>query len=188
MAYKYNDYVTYMETENKKKKEVREAAEADLVSFIALVAPHTILGHVHEETCDFWGSQSASDHQLVLLPRDHQKSRLKAYETVWQLTKDPTRRHIYLSATATLAEKQLYFMKQIFESDVHRYYWPFHIEKEVGKRDKWSAGEINLDHPLRKKESVRDSSIFTGGLTTTITGLHADQIDLDDVVGGSFVL
>ena len=38
-----------------------------------------------------------------------------------------------------------------------------------------------LDHPLRKKENVRDPSIFTGGLTTSLTGLHCDIAVLDDV-------
>ena len=39
-----------------------------------------------------------------------------------------------------------------------------------------------LDHPLRKKENVRDPSIFTGGLTTSLTGMHCDIAVLDDVV------
>jgi hypothetical protein len=42
--------------------------------------------------------------------------------------------------------------------------------------------EISLDHPKRKAESVRDPSIFTGGLTTSLTGLHCDIAVLDDVV------
>jgi phage terminase large subunit-like protein len=39
-----------------------------------------------------------------------------------------------------------------------------------------------LDHPLRRKENVRDPSVFTGGLTTSLTGLHCDIAVLDDVV------
>ena len=39
-----------------------------------------------------------------------------------------------------------------------------------------------LDHPDRKKENVRDPSVFTGGLTTSLTGMHCDIAVLDDVV------
>ena len=39
-----------------------------------------------------------------------------------------------------------------------------------------------MDHPLRKTEGVRDPSIFTAGLTTSITGLHCDVAVMDDVV------
>jgi phage terminase large subunit-like protein len=39
-----------------------------------------------------------------------------------------------------------------------------------------------LDHPLREAEKVRDPSIFTAGLTTSITGMHCDIAVLDDVV------
>jgi phage terminase large subunit-like protein len=42
--------------------------------------------------------------------------------------------------------------------------------------------EISLDHPLRKEEHIRDPSVFTGGLTTSLTGLHCDIAVLDDVV------
>jgi|TARA_R110002072_G_scaffold3166_4_gene23661 phage terminase large subunit-like protein len=39
-----------------------------------------------------------------------------------------------------------------------------------------------LDHPARKKENVRDPSVFTGGLTTSLTGMHCDIAVLDDIV------
>jgi len=58
---------------------IREAAEADLVTFIKLIAPKTVLGAVHVEVCDWWTRQERKTHQLVLLPRDHQKSRLVRY-------------------------------------------------------------------------------------------------------------
>ena len=53
---------------------------------------------------------------------------------------------------------------------------------EEGKRAKWTNTEIELDHPLRAIEGVRDPSVFTAGLTTSITGLHCDIAVLDDVV------
>ena len=118
----------------------------------------------------------------MLYPRDHMKSALVAFRVAWVLTKDPTLRVLYISATANLAQKQLGFIKQIFESDIHRRYWPEHINAEEGKRNKWTVSEIELDHPKRKEEQVRDPSIMTAGLTTGITGLHFDIAVLDDVV------
>jgi len=117
-----------------------------------------------------------------LFPRDHQKSRLVAYRVVWELTKDPTLRVLYISATANLAEKQLGFMKGLFTSDIYRRYWPDHVHPEEGKRARWAISEIAMDHPSRKRENVRDPSIFTGGLTTSLTGMHCDIAVLDDVV------
>jgi len=161
---------------------IRQAAEDSLESFIKLVAPEQVLGQCHIDVINWWAKEDAKSHQLLLFPRDHGKSRLIAYRAAWRLTKDPTLRILYISATSNLAEKQLAFIKNIFESDIHRRYWPDHINKEEGKREKWTSTEINLDHPLRKKENIRDPSIFTGGLTTSLTGLHCDIAILDDVV------
>ena len=105
-----------------------------------------------------------------------------AYRVAWELTRDPTLRVLYISATSNLAQKQLSFIKSIFTSDIHRRYWPDYVHYDEGKREKWTMTEISLDHPKRKAESVRDPSIFTGGLTTSLTGLHCDIAVLDDVV------
>lgn len=165
-----------------KKEEIRLAAEASLISFINLVHPKTLLGSLHEELCLWWEREDRKNHQLVLLPRDHQKSRMIAYRVAWTLTKHPELRVLYLSSTANLAEKQLKFIKDIFTSDIHRRYWPQHVNLEEGKREKWTNSEICFDHPKRREENIRDSSIFTGGLTTSLTGLHCDIAVLDDIV------
>lgn len=161
---------------------VREAAESDLTTFIKLVAPHRVLGSVHEEVCRWWTREDAGDHQLLLMPRDHQKSALIAYRVAWEITRNPSVTILYISATSTLAEKQLYFIKNIFESKIYRRYWPDMIKEQEGKREKWTNSEIAVDHPQRKEEGVRDSTIFTAGLTTSITGLHFEIAVLDDVV------
>lgn len=162
--------------------DIREAAEQDLVTFIKLIAPQRVLGSVHEELCRWWNREDAKTHQLTLLPRDHGKSAMIAYRVAWELTRDPTLRVLYISATSNLAQKQLSFIKSIFTSDIHRRYWPDYVHYDEGKREKWTMTEISLDHPKRKAESVRDPSIFTGGLTTSLTGLHCDIAVLDDVV------
>lgn len=162
--------------------QIRQAAEADLVTFIKLVAPEQVLGQCHEDVCNWWGRAEAKSHQLLLFPRDHGKSRLIAYRVAWELTKDPTLRILYISATANLAEKQLGFIKSILTSDTYSRYWPDHVHPEDGKRTRWTNSEIMLDHPSRKAEKVRDPSVFTGGLTTSLTGMHCDIAVLDDIV------
>ena len=162
--------------------QIREVAESSLQAFINLVAPGRLLSGCHIEVCDWWSREEALSHQLLLFPRDHMKSALVAFRVAWMLTKDPTLRILYISSTSNLAQKQLGFIKQIFESDIHRRYWPDHIVPDEGKREKWTNTEICLDHPLRKKEQVRDPSIFTGGLTTNLVGMHCDIAVLDDVV------
>ena len=163
-------------------EQIRQAAEDDLVTFIKLIAPEQVLGQCHEDVCNWWGHEDAKSHQLLLFPRDHGKSRLVAYRVAWELTKDPTLRILYISATANLAEKQLGFIKSILTSEIYSRYWPDHVHPEDGKRTRWTNSEIMLDHPLRKAEKVRDPSVFTGGLTTSLTGMHCDIAVLDDIV------
>lgn len=167
---------------NNKVQEIRQLAESDLVTFIRLVHPNRVLGAIHEELCNWWTREGAKSHQLVLLPRDHMKSALVAYRTAWEITRNPAIRILYISSTANLAEKQLKFIKDILTSDIYRRYWPEMVNEEEGKREKWTSSEISVDHPLRKSENVRDPTIFTAGLTTTVTGMHCDIAVLDDVV------
>lgn len=164
------------------KDQIRLAAESDLEAFIKLVHPQRLLGSVHKELIRWWTRQDAKSHQMTLLPRDHMKSALIAFRVAWEITKDPTIRVLYISSTANLAEKQLGFIKQILTSSIYRKYWPDMVEEDIGKREKWTNSEISIDHPLRKKEAVRDPTVFTGGLTTSLTGLHCDIAVLDDVV------
>lgn len=171
-----------MTSRSSHREAIREAAEANLETFIRLVAPYQVLGGVHQELCEWWTRQDAKSHQLVLLPRDHGKSRMVAFRVAWEITRDPTKRVLYISATSNLAEKQLSFIKSIIDSDIYRRYWPDHVHPEEGKRARWTNSEIVLDHPSRKLEGVRDPTIFTGGLTTSLTGLHCDIAVLDDIV------
>lgn len=171
-----------VKTESDVIQQIREAAENDLETFIRLIMPQQVIGSVHSELCRWWTRQDALSHQLTLLPRDHGKSRYVAFWVAWQITRDPTIRVLYISATSNLAEKQLKFIGDILTSKVYRKYWPDMVHPEVGKREKWTTTEICVDHPKRKEEAVRDPTVFTGGLTTSLTGLHCDIAVLDDVV------
>lgn len=164
------------------RDERRKLAESSLEEFIKLVHPNRLLGNIHREVINWWTSSKAKSHQLLMLPRDHMKSALIAYRVAWELTKDPTLRVLYISSTSNLAHKQLKFIKDIFTSENYRLYWPDMVNEEDAKREKWTEREISLDHPLRKKENIRDPSIFTAGMTTNIVGMHCDISVLDDVV------
>ena len=164
------------------KNAIRQAAEDDLLTFIKLVAPHRVLGQVHKDLIKWWTRDAARDHQMCLLPRDHQKSAMIAYRVAWEITRNPAVTILYISSTSGLAEKQLKFIKDILDSGVYRRYWPDMIHPDEGKREKWTNSEIMVDHPKRKAEGVRDSTVFTAGLTTQITGLHCNIAVLDDVV------
>ena len=169
-------------TQKTKQDQIREAAEADLETFIRLIAPKQVLGQVHVDLCHWWERNDRKSHQLVLLPRDHGKSRLIAFRVAHYITKHPDCRILYISATSNLAEKQLKFIKDILTSPIYTRYWPEMIHPEEGKREKWTNSEISVDHPKRKEEGIRDPTGFTGGLTTSLTGLHCDVAVYDDVV------
>lgn len=163
-------------------EEIRAAAEADLETFIRLVAPYQVLGAVHQEWCRWATSEATRNHQLTLLPRDHGKSRMIAFKVAWRITRQPDVRILYISATSNLAEKQLHFIKNILLSPIYRRYWPEMVNPNENDREKWTNSEISVDHPKRKAEAIRDPTVFTGGLTTGLTGLHCDVAVLDDVV------
>jgi phage terminase large subunit-like protein len=163
-------------------EDIRTQAEGDLLSFIKLVAPHRVIPYFQEEWIAWMQRSDRRDHQLALLPRDHAKSTIIAYRAAWEVVKDPSIRILYISSTANLAEKQLGLIKQILTSSIVRRYWPDLINPEEGKREKWTQSEISVDHPRRKLEGIRDPTVFTGGLTTSLTGMHCDIAILDDVV------
>ena len=160
--------------------EIKEAAEADLVTFARLVNPSRMYGDLHIEVMEWL--QSDENNHLLLLPRAHQKSHIMAVWAAWWITKNPETTIIYVSATATLAEAQLYAIKGILDNPIYRRYWPEMTDVEEGKRERWNISEIIVDHPKRKVEGIRDATIKAVGLTSTTTGLHSDVLVYDDVV------
>lgn len=176
--------VTGNEEYRKQVEEIKALALADLRVFAKLVNPHRVYGQIHLDLFKWWMDKADSgvDNTGVLLPRDHQKSHCAAVKAAWLITKDPTKTILYVSATSALAEKQLKAIKDILTSDIYREFWPEMVNEVEGKREIWNTTEIAVDHPDRKKEGVRDSTVFAAGLTTNITGFHATDVFLDDVV------
>ena len=163
--------------------QIRLAAEGDLEKFINLVHPGRMLGAFHSEGIAWMNRADAKSHQLVLVPRDHGKSAVFAgYRAAWEIVRNPAIRILYISATSNLSVKQLKFIKDILTSKTVQKYWPDLIHPDEGRREKWTETEIAVDHPKRKAEYIRDPTVWAAGLTTSITGMHADLIILDDVV------
>lgn len=160
---------------------IREAAESDLFTFAQLVNPQRMYGEIHKKVFR-WLMSMETPNQLLLLPRAHMKSHCIAVWCTWWVTKHPDTSILYVSATSTLAEAQLYAIKGMLDSDPYRLYWPNMTNPDEGKREKWSTSAISVDHPKRKTEGVRDPTIVTAGLTTNTTGFHADIVVPDDVV------
>ena len=110
----YIEYILNSDIDPRQKKalqrlsdkdwQIRELAETDLETFIRLVAPHNVMGAVHQEMCAWWQRQEALSHQLVLLPRDHGKSRYVAYRVCHRIILQPDIRFLYISSTSYLAE------------------------------------------------------------------------------------
>lgn len=167
---------------NDQKLAIRQQAEADLSFFCRLMNPHRVYGQLHDDMIRFLTKPDAADNQLVLIPRAHMKSHIIAMWVAWWITKHPDTSVLYVSATERLAITQLYAIKQVLESPQYQRYWPEMLARDEGKREKWSAKEIIVDHPLRKERQVRDSTCAVASVGTNTTGLHCDVLVFDDIV------
>jgi len=161
--------------------QVREAAMGDLFFFAQLVNPLRVYGDIHRDVFK-WLQSDQEGNQLLLLPRAHMKSHAIAVWCAWWITKYPETTILYMSATAELAEKQLYDIKNMLTSDIYTRYFPNMVNPEEGRREKWAVAKIAVDHPKRRMEGIRDWTVATAGLTTNTTGWHAEVIVADDVV------
>jgi len=164
------------------KEDIRKAAEEDLWTFAKLVNHNYCYGDIHEKVFRWFSSPDAGIRQLLLLPRGHLKSHCIATWVAWQITKKPWISIVYLSAGDDLTKGQVYAIQNMISSDIYRRYWPDMTKPEEGRRERWSAYEIIVDHPARKARGVRDSTLIGKTVKSNFTGLHADIIVFDDVV------
>lgn len=172
-----------------KAKEIRNRARDDLNFFATLVNPGYMYGSIHreiyrwlEEYTLFGMSKSFTSNKLIMLPRAHLKSHMVATWCAWMIVRHPEITMLYVSATAELAETQLFAIQNILDSKVFRQFFPEYINPAEGLRERWSQRKISIDHPERRKQGIRDATISTAGLTTNTTGWHADIVVADDLV------
>ena len=170
-------------------KQIRETAKEDLFFFARLVNPGYMYGEVHKEVFKWMQSYSLygsgmknTSNKLIMLPRAHLKSHMVATWVAWIITRHPEVTILYVSATAELAETQLFAIQNILASSTYQRYYPEYINPQEGKREKWSMRKFSIDHPKRREEGIRDATVATAGLTTNTTGWHADIIVPDDLV------
>jgi phage terminase large subunit-like protein len=170
-------------------KQIRATALQDLYFFARLVNPGYVYGDIHKtmykwmEEYSLFGQGSTSvTNKLIMLPRGHLKSHMVATWAAWVITRHPEVSILYVSATAGLAIKQLYAIKNILTCSHYSRYFPEYVNPQEGKREKWSQDSISIDHPRRSQEGIRDATISTAGLTTNTTGWHADILIPDDLV------
>lgn len=174
----------------KEAKAIRERAKNELYFFAQLVNKGYCYGRIHKEIFEWLedyvlyngDAEDSSNNKLIMLPRAHLKSHIVATAVAWLITRHPEITTLYLSATSELAQTQLYAIQNILCSAEYQRYFPEYINPQEGKREKWSATKISIDHPKRALEAVRDATVSTAGLTTNTTGWHADLIVCDDIV------
>ena len=164
------------------KQQVRAILETDLWEFAKYINPHYCYGDIHEEVFRWLSKHDAPEHQLLLEPRAHLKSHCIAVWCVWQITRDPTSTIVYLSAGEDLAAVQVAAIKHMITCDKYRAIWPNMINREEGKRDKWTAWGFNVDHPKRKEMGIRDITIIVKTVKSNATGLHCSHLVFDDIV------
>lgn len=162
----------------------------DLWVFAQTMNPGYAYGDVHKEVYRWLqdyslyskGEVEQSSNKLLLLPRAHLKSHAVATWAAWMITRHPEITILYVSATAELAETQLYAIKNLMESGPYQHFFPEYIHPQEGKRESWTTKKVSIDHPERSRQGIRDATIITAGLTTNTTGWHADIICADDLV------
>ncbi len=170
-------------------KQIRETAKEDLFFFARLVNPGYIYGDIHKQlyqwmqTYTLYGrGDDITSNKLIMLPRAHLKSHMVATWCAWIITRHPEVTILYVSATAELAETQ-FLQSRIFLA--LQFINAISLNTLILKKGLEKVGvsvKISIDHPIRKKEGIRDSTVATAGLTTNTTGWHADIVVADDLV------
>ena len=170
-------------------KALRKDCLDDLRVFARTFNPNYLYGDIHMEiyksmmTYSLFGQgKSLTANKLILLPRAHLKSHMVATWSAWIIARHPEVTILYVSATAELAEQQLFAIQQILGGTKFQKLFPEYVHPQEGKREKWNSKKIIIDHIQRSVEGIRDPTLATAGLTTNTTGWHADIIVPDDLV------
>lgn len=182
----YKEALEVLKRMPQKAKDIRSRALGDLNFFATLVNPGYMYGEIHRdiyrwmEEYSLFGTGDMTSNKLIMLPRGHLKSHMVATWCAWIILRHPEVTILYISATAELAETQLFAIKNILSGNVISRFFPEYLNPQDGLREKWTGRKIIIDHPSRS--DIRDPTVATAGLTTNTTGWHADIIVADDLV------
>ncbi len=108
---------------------------------------------------------------LLLAFRDSGKSTLVGLFCAWLLYLDPNRRTLVLAAETRLAKKMVRTVKRIIERH------PDCQGMKPAKPDLWGSEEFTIN----RDKVIRDPSMLAKGITSNVTGSHADIVVCDDV-------
>lgn len=174
---------TVLSEQTTAEKKLRRRLEKSLWTFAKFVNPLYCYGEIHKELFDLLEQEDeACEYLLALLPRGHLKSHCVATYVAWKITKKPWTTFVYLTAGEDLATIQMTAIKNIFDSEEYRLLWPEMFHEREALRNKWSTWAINTDHPERIKRRIRDYTVIIKTIGSSATGLHCDELILDDVV------
>lgn len=165
-----------------RQEQAKSVLENDLFLFAKYINPQYVYGDVHESVFKWLQEEGPNEHQLLLMPRAHLKSHCIAVWCVWWITKFPATSIVYLSAGEDLASVQIDAIKNMITSDRYRKLWPDMVQKEEGKRARWTAWGFSVDHPTRNKMGTRDMTLIIKTVKSNFTGLHCDAMVYDDIV------
>ncbi len=117
--------------------------------------------------------------QKVEMPRETGKTTLITQaKPIWRLCQDPEWSTLIVNEKANVAESFLGSIKKEFENnEMLRSLFPEIIPPDFQKA-KWNNSEIETPRKTNRKEP----SIFTTGVGGTLTGMHPDEILVDDMI------
>lgn len=122
--------------------------------------------------------------KCMLVSRGHLKSDIatQGYMT-WKIIRDPSDRHMVRSNTAGNAVKMLGDVKTQFENnEAFRKLYGNLGPPAKSERIPWTEDCIQVLIPARERRG-RDPTLSANGIDSELTGVHVDDIFLDDVVG-----
>ena len=158
-------------------KTLRERCKSDL-RFLAvnICGMHAWQDSLHNDLAAFLADKS--DRKLVLVPRGHLKSSLVT--VVWsiqQILKNPNVRILITNAVWDLSRK---FLGEIVGLITSKSLLPELFGQFDGKGSKFTQDSITIAQ--RTDGTLKDATITTAGVETSLTGGHYDIIIHDDLV------
>jgi len=179
---------------NEKEREIiRQLTLESLYLFDELIINYTIpkkdrldLKPFHKKVLDF--VQDDSIHRKgIKLPRYFLKTSLITIaKPMWDWLRNPEERILIGGETYSKAQDFLYGIKQHFEGNklLHYIHPQTELSKEWMRNKRWSSEELDLPH----KGIYKEPTIKIVGVGSSIQGLHATRVYLDDLIGKKAML